>query len=85
MSAVASEVSEHQTRPFFNGMGHEGDTAYWVTADSTYVQVWTFRPCSEEEAATMEAMLEDEPHVLNVSSAIKLYQDATGREGSYVQ
>jgi hypothetical protein len=65
---------------------HDGDAAYWVSADPIQVQIWTFRPCSEVEAAIMWALLRtDSDLLLDASTAIKLYRDATGRETKYVQ
>jgi len=87
-SNIATNIKDgHKEHQSFSGLRHDGDAAYWVSGDPIEVQIWTFRPCSEVEAAIMWALLRqgETDRKMTIARALKLYRDATGREAEYLQ
>ena len=70
----------------FYGMRHDEATqrAFYFVTDAARVQVWTFKPASEYEAAGMWAAIEDEPHI-DLAVAMRVYRRVTGRHAQFVQ
>jgi hypothetical protein len=77
----------HRSHPArFGGMRHDDHSAraFYILADASYVQVWTFKPASFEEAARMWALI-DENGSIDRAVAMRVYQQATGRLVTYLQ
>jgi hypothetical protein len=87
--AIAAEIPvTHEQRPRgFRGMRHETATAcaFFVRATHIQVEVWTFQPCSALEAAAIGSLLEELPEgrELNAWVAVRIFEQATGRQIAY--
>ena len=72
----------------FRGMRHDPAThrAFFVVADATRLLVWTFRPASQVEAATMWMMFDaDLTQQITTDVAMRVYREATGGGIAHVQ
>jgi hypothetical protein len=85
---VANIKTGHRESPTgFRGMRHDEPTAraFFVIADATHLQVWTFKPASFEEATLMWSLLDEAPQRrIDRDVAIQIYRFVTGRDTQHI-